>query len=86
MSFNVRQPDQDDGANNWEHRKELLLETILDRQPDVIGTQELFVLQADFLVSGAPQYGWIGTGRFGDCRDKHVCYPRHKTPAFSPVL
>jgi endonuclease/exonuclease/phosphatase family metal-dependent hydrolase len=72
MSLNVRQPDGDDGSNNWDYRKDLLLETILDCRPDAIGTQELFVLQAEFLTAGAPQYGWFGTGRFGDDRDKHV--------------
>jgi endonuclease/exonuclease/phosphatase family metal-dependent hydrolase len=68
MSINVRQPDRDDGPNNWEYRKDLLLETILRFRPDVIGTQELFLLQAEFLTAGAPQYA----GRFGDDRDKHV--------------
>jgi endonuclease/exonuclease/phosphatase family metal-dependent hydrolase len=72
MSINVRQPDREDGANDWEYRKDLLLETILDCRPDVIGAQELFLLQAEFLTGGAPQYAWFGTGRFGDCRDKHV--------------
>jgi endonuclease/exonuclease/phosphatase family metal-dependent hydrolase len=72
MSINVRQPDRDDGPNNWEYRKGLLLETILHFRPDVIGTQELFPLQAEFLTAGAPQYAWFGTGRFGDGCDKHV--------------
>jgi endonuclease/exonuclease/phosphatase family metal-dependent hydrolase len=72
MSCNVRQPDQDDGANNWEFRKDLLLETVVNCRPDLIGAQELFVLQADYIVGGAPQFGWFGTGRFGDSRDKHV--------------
>jgi endonuclease/exonuclease/phosphatase family metal-dependent hydrolase len=72
MSCNVRQPDGDDGANNWEYRKDLLLETLLDNAPDVIGAQELFQEQAAYLVAGASQYSWFGTGRFGDTRDKHV--------------
>jgi len=72
MTFNVRQPDGHDGANNWEFRKDLLLELIVDRRPDLIGTQELFVTQAEFLLYGAPEYAWFGTGRFGDTRDKHV--------------
>ncbi len=72
MTLNVRQPDQDDGVNCWENRRDLLVEMILSAQPDVIGTQELFTLQADFLTAKMPQYAWIGSGRFGDDRDKHV--------------
>ena len=72
MTFNVRQPDQDDGENNWTNRRDLLVETILEKDPDVIGTQELFVLQADYIRERAPQYAWFGAGRFGDHEDKHV--------------
>lgn len=72
MTLNVRQPDQDDGPNCWEYRRELLVDTILAADPDLIGTQELFHLQAEYIVGHAPHYGWFGTGRFGDQRDKHV--------------
>jgi endonuclease/exonuclease/phosphatase family metal-dependent hydrolase len=72
MSFNVRQPDQEDGPNGWEYRRDLLVDTILEKDPDLIGTQELFTLQADYILAGAPQYDWFGSGRFGDTHDKHV--------------
>jgi endonuclease/exonuclease/phosphatase family metal-dependent hydrolase len=72
MTLNIRQPDQDDGPNAWELRRDVLIDTILEAAPDVIGTQELFTLQADYIVSRAPQYAWFGAGRFGDSRDKHV--------------
>jgi hypothetical protein len=72
MSFNVRQPDQEDGVNAWENRRDLLVETILEKDPDLIGTQELFNMQAEHILAGAPQYDWFGSGRFGDTRDKHV--------------
>jgi len=72
MSFNVRQPDQDDGVNRWENRRDLLVETIAENKPDVIGTQELFVNQAEYILAHTPQYDWFGIGRFGDSRDKHV--------------
>lgn len=72
MTLNVRQPDRDDGVNCWENRRDLLVETILSAQPDVIGAQELFTLQAEFLTAKIPQYTWLGVGRFGDDRDKHV--------------
>lgn len=72
MTLNVRQPDQDDGVNAWENRKGLLLDTILTSDPDLIGTQELFALQAEYISTRASHYAWFGTGRFGDARDKHV--------------
>jgi endonuclease/exonuclease/phosphatase family metal-dependent hydrolase len=72
MTFNVRQPDANDGPDCWQARRALLADTIRECDPDVIGTQELFVEQADYIQSRAPQYAWFGSGRFGDTRDKHV--------------
>jgi endonuclease/exonuclease/phosphatase family metal-dependent hydrolase len=72
MTLNVRQPDKDDGPNAWEFRRDLLLGTILAADPDLIGTQELFQIQADYFLAHAPAYSWFGSGRFGDTRDKHV--------------
>ena len=72
MTFNVRQPDADDGVNAWDARRELLVDTIRAHDPDVIGSQELFLLQAQFIQEHAPQYAWFGRGRFGDHEDKHV--------------
>jgi endonuclease/exonuclease/phosphatase family metal-dependent hydrolase len=72
MSLNVRQPDLDDGPNCWERRKDLLIDVIQDSRPDLIGAQELFTIQAEYIIDQAPQYAWFGTGRFGDARDKHV--------------
>jgi endonuclease/exonuclease/phosphatase family metal-dependent hydrolase len=72
MTVNVRQPDQDDGINCWNQRRDLLVETILEKDPDLIGTQELFLLQAEYIQVRAPQYSWFGCGRFGDNEDKHV--------------
>jgi len=72
MTFNVRQPDLDDGANSWKNRRDFLVETIRNANPDLIGVQELFTIQADHILKHAPHYSWFGTGRFGDQRDKHV--------------
>ena len=72
MTFNVRQLDADDGPNCWDERRELLVDTILEQDPDVIGTQELFLPQAEYIQARASQYGWFGSGRFGDHQDKHV--------------
>lgn len=72
MSFNVRYPNPDDGANRWENRRDLMVHTIEQQQPDVIGTQELFKLQGDYLVGKLAHYTWFGRGRYGDDRDEHM--------------
>jgi endonuclease/exonuclease/phosphatase family metal-dependent hydrolase len=71
MTFNVRQMDGDDGAQAWEHRKELLAETIRLYQPRLLGTQEIFPEQTAFLLARIPEFASFGRGRFGDNRDKH---------------
>lgn len=71
MSFNVRQMDGNDGPNDWEHRKDLLVETIRKHRPHLMGTQEIFAEQAEFIRQGIPELSAFGSGRFGDSRDKH---------------
>lgn len=41
MTFNVRFPNPNDGANRWELRRDLMVRTIREQYPDVLGTQEL---------------------------------------------
>lgn len=65
MTFNVRLPTDADGANRWEQRRDLMVRTIRDESPDVIGTQELFAVQGDYLVAKLRQYAWFGRGRSG---------------------
>jgi endonuclease/exonuclease/phosphatase family metal-dependent hydrolase len=72
MTFNVRYPNPDDGANRWELRRDLMVSTIREQHPDVLGTQELYKLQGDYLVSKLPRYTWFGLGRYGDDRDEHM--------------
>jgi endonuclease/exonuclease/phosphatase family metal-dependent hydrolase len=72
MTFNVRYPNPDDGANRWEQRRDLMVRTIREQDPDILGTQELYQLQGDYLVSKLPHYTWFGRGRYGDDRDEHM--------------
>lgn len=72
MTFNVRLPLASDGPNDWEHRRALAAETIARVSPDVIGTQELFKEQGDYLVAKLPRYGWIGVSRRGGDSDEHM--------------
>ncbi len=72
MTFNVRYPAVEDGDNVWEKRRDLVVETIRRHAPDVIGTQELFALQADYITGKLPEYAWFGIGRRGTHEDEHM--------------
>lgn len=63
MSFNLRVPFRLDGFNYWDHRKDLLVETIRDFAPDVLGTQECINEQAWHIFEKLPNYGFVGAGR-----------------------
>jgi endonuclease/exonuclease/phosphatase family metal-dependent hydrolase len=71
MTFNVRQMDGDDGAQAWEHRRDLLAETVRLHSPALLGAQEIFPEQSTFLLDRIPEFDCFGRGRFGDNRDKH---------------
>lgn len=72
MSFNVRYPSPDDGANVWEARRDLAAEAIRRTAADVIGTQEMFQRQGDELVARLPGYAWFGVDRRGGHGDEHM--------------
>lgn len=72
MSFNVRYPSKTDGPNRWELRRDLLVETIREKAPDLIGTQELYDEQGEYIVSKLPEYVWFGVSRRGDREDEHM--------------
>lgn len=72
MTFNVRYPATSDGANRWEARRDLLVATIKDNNPDLVGTQELFYEQGQYVVEKAPEYSWFGVSRRGDRTDEHM--------------
>lgn len=71
MSFNVRYPAKSDGVNIWENRKDLLVAAIRAAGADVIGTQELFHLQAEYVVANAKEYQWFGVSRRGNQEDEY---------------
>jgi endonuclease/exonuclease/phosphatase family metal-dependent hydrolase len=72
MTFNVRLPLASDGPERWELRRDLMVQTIRRQHPDVIGTQELYREQGDYIVSRLPEYAWFGEGRRGGDGDEHM--------------
>jgi endonuclease/exonuclease/phosphatase family metal-dependent hydrolase len=72
MTFNVRYPSPDDGADRWDLRRDLLVNTIRKRDPDLIGTQELFYEQGQYILEKASDYAWFGISRRGNREDEHM--------------
>jgi len=72
MTFNVRTGIANDGANDWNHRRDIMVRTIRAQHPDVLGTQELNKFQGDYIVGKLSQYLWFGIGRRGDEGDEHM--------------
>ncbi|MBX5493987.1 MAG: endonuclease/exonuclease/phosphatase family protein [Bryobacteraceae bacterium] len=72
MSFNVRYPAKGDGPNQWEYRRDLLVETVRQKNPDVLGTQELYYEQGQYIVEKLPEYTWFGLSRRGNHEDEHM--------------
>jgi endonuclease/exonuclease/phosphatase family metal-dependent hydrolase len=72
MTFNVRYPNPGDGENRWEARRDMFIETIRGRDPDLLGTQELFHLQGQYIVEKLPEYKWFGISRRGNQQDEYM--------------
>lgn len=63
MSFNIRYGTAKDGENHWDKRREFLVETVREFQPDLLGTQETLGFQRDYLAEKLDGYRAIGVGR-----------------------
>ncbi|MCE3015501.1 MAG: endonuclease/exonuclease/phosphatase family protein [Pirellula sp.] len=63
MSFNIRYGTAKDGDNHWDKRKEFLVETINEFDPDLLGTQETLAFQRDYIQEKLSKYQSFGVGR-----------------------
>jgi len=63
MSYNIRVDFGGDGENNWEFRRNFLVDQIAYYAPDFIGTQEGKLHQLQYIESGLKHYGRVGRGR-----------------------
>ena len=66
MTFNIRlSPREDfDGDNCWNNRREAVIRMIGESDPDLIGIQEGYIVQVNYMDDNLPGYG-----RYGVCRD-----------------
>jgi endonuclease/exonuclease/phosphatase family metal-dependent hydrolase len=72
VTFNVRLPLASDGANAWDNRRDIFVETVRRMDPDLMGTQELWNSQGQYIVEKVPQYKWFGISRRGNQQDEHM--------------
>lgn len=63
MSFNIRYGTAQDGDNHWDKRKANLVTTIVDFDPDLLGTQETLQFQADYIGEHLSGYTYFGRSR-----------------------
>jgi len=85
MSFNLRVATIIDAANHWNFRKDLVVQTIREFDPDILGTQEGLASQEDFLQSCLPEYDFVGVGRENGKRIGEMCGVFYKTSRFTKV-
>jgi endonuclease/exonuclease/phosphatase family metal-dependent hydrolase len=85
MSFNLRYATAQDGENDWDKRKEFLLEVIRKSNPDLLGTQEVLAVQADFLTENLRDYTLVGVGRDDGLRRGEFSAVLFKTARFELI-
>jgi len=61
MTCNVRCYGAWDEENNWEHRKDVCIQIMRSRDPDIICCQEVWHEQWRDMVPLLPDYRWFGT-------------------------
>jgi endonuclease/exonuclease/phosphatase family metal-dependent hydrolase len=66
MTFNIRYGTANDGPNAWELRRDIVVDTIEQYAPDILGLQECLKFQADYLAAHLPEYDHFGVGRESD--------------------
>lgn len=67
MSYNILNGGAwKDGEHAWSNRKNMVVNAIKQCPPDILGVQECFDYQAEFLAASLPDYHWFGIGREAD--------------------
>jgi len=63
MTYNIRYNNPDDSINAWPHRVASVKAMLMEKSPDILGTQEVLKLQFDAIAQMLPDYTAIGVGR-----------------------
>lgn len=63
MCYNIKNDYQKTGDNNWNSRKEKMIQLFEYYEPSVIGVQEALLNQVEYINSSLPDFDYIGVGR-----------------------
>ncbi len=63
MTYNIRYGTANDAENNWEIRKDKVVDLLNYYQASIIGLQEVQKIQLDYLLEKMPNYTYLGLPR-----------------------
>ncbi|MGI9551149.1 MAG: endonuclease/exonuclease/phosphatase family protein [Aurantibacter sp.] len=76
MTYNIKYDNLNDTVNNWNDRKEALVDLIKHYEASFIGTQEVLYGQLNYIDSCLTNFTYIGVGR-DDGKEKGEYAPVH---------
>lgn len=76
MTYNIKYDNINDTVNNWQDRKQSLVNLIKHYEASFIGTQEVLHRQLTYIDSSLTNYSYIGVGR-DDGKEKGEYSPIH---------
>jgi endonuclease/exonuclease/phosphatase family metal-dependent hydrolase len=85
MSFNIRYGTAPDGDNGWPKRQEMVVRTIADFGPDLLGVQEALDFQIDYLLENLKGYETLGVGRDDGKREGEFSSVFYKAQRFEKL-
>lgn len=71
MSFNIRNGQANDGENKWENRKDFVCDVVKEHALDIVGLQEAFHFQLQYMLEKLPHFEAVGQGRDGGERGEY---------------
>lgn len=63
VSFNIRNGEANDGTNSWIYRYPASVLMVREVKPDIMGLQEAYEYQVNFLAENLKDYKSVGVGR-----------------------
>jgi endonuclease/exonuclease/phosphatase family metal-dependent hydrolase len=86
MTFNIRTATAWwDGANCWDRRRQIVVDTLADNAADVIGLQEALDFQVEQIQQALPQYCGYAVGRSDGERKGESCAILYRNNRFDLV-
>ena len=63
ISYNIKYDNKSDTINNWNFRKEKLVQLVEYYEPSVVGMQEVLFNQLNYITDHLKNYNYVGVGR-----------------------